>query len=266
MQTQVEQPQKKEAVFDENGQTIEEIVTAPEEPAQEEFAETPAETETPAPQLKGDGKYRIGDRYFQTQDEALAYAQSQVSALETEQQIADAYRQGMREALLANPQTAQEVTPQVTKQSEFDTEELYTNPQAFLDKYATKIKSETRAELEQRDNLRTASDQIWHEFMQRHPMLADFRREVEDFANANQNEVRAVIATKGRPAGYDYVATKIKARFEAYANAVKPKRELPNNTQGASPSSKAAGVTPKAEAKKPLSFAEQVRSLKKQRR
>ena len=264
MQTQTAQTARKENVFDENGQTVEEVAAAPEEPAHEEMQEVPAETEQPA-QPSGLGKYRIGDKYFQTQDEALAYAQSQVSALETEQQIANAYRQGVQEALTYQPQTDQNVTPPAAKQPEFDTDELYTNPQAFLDKYANRIKTETKAELEQRDQLRTASDQIWHEFTQRHPMLADFRREVVDFANINQTEVRAIIATKGRPAGYDYVATKIKSRFEAYANAVKPKRELPNATAGASPSNRASGVTPKQETKKPLSFVDQIRSLKKRR-
>jgi hypothetical protein len=186
-----------------------------------------------------------------------------VSAIETEQQIADAYRQGMREALSQTPQVSGDVTPQPTPANDLNTEELYTNPQAFLDKYAHKIKSETRAELDQRDAIKQQSDQIWSEFTTRHPVLADFRDEIESFTAQNQTEVRAIIATKGRPAGYDYIATKIKSRFENYANAVKPKRELPNGGGGASPGMRAAGVTPKMAAKKSLSFAEQIRTLKK---
>lgn len=264
MQQQQEQ-KTQERVFDENGQTIETLTAvAPDESAVSEETEgTTEESAAAAPESAG--KYRIGERYFQTQDEAITYAQSQVSALETEQQIADAYRQGMREALTQAPQTVQSVTHEARPADDLNTEELYTNPQAFLDRYANRIKTETKAELDQRDNLKTASDQIWGEFTQRHPMLADFRKEIEDFTGSQQTEVRAIIATKGRPAAYDYIATKMRSRFEAYANAVKPKRELKNGGVGASPSSKVPGVTPKAPEKKTLSFAEQIRSLKKRR-
>ena len=212
------------------------------------------------------GKYRIGEKTFVTQDEALEYAQSQVSALETEQQVADAYRQGMREAMQTAPGVAESVTHSQPAQNSLDTEELYTNPQAFLDKFATKIKTETRSEIEQRDSLKAQSDQIWREFTERHPALSDFRNEVETFVQGDVNAVRAIIVTKGKPASYDYIATKLKSRFETYANAVKPKRELPNGSVGASPSSKANGVTPKEPTKKILSFAEQIRTIRKKQR
>lgn len=266
MNTQTEPKTKKTVVFDEGGQTVEEIETQADEVEQElapetEVEETTEETEAPAPT----GKYRIGDKVFATQDEALAYATSQVSAMETEAQIADAYRQGMREALLQSPQAAESVTPQAPAAPAYDTEELYTNPQAFLEKYATKIKTEAQAEIDQRLTLKERSDQIWREFTDRHPALADFRNEVEDFVTKNQTEVRAIISTKGRPASYDYVATKLKSRFEAYASAVKPKRALPNTTAGASPSTKSERVTPKTDTKKPLSFSEQLRTIRKRR-
>lgn len=251
--------QVKERVFGDNGETIEEVTAvAPEEVVEqvEEPAEEPA---------KPEGKYRIGDKWFQTQEEAMAYAQSQISTLETEQQIADAYRQGIREGMSQAGPSQAGVTPEVTKQDDINPEELYTNPQEFLAKYATKIKSETKAEIEARQNQQYQSDQIWREFTDRHPQLADFRKEVENYAAVNTQEVRAIIATKGRPAAYDYVATRIKAQFEAYANAVKPKRELPNTGAGTSPTSKAASVTPKPEVKKPLSMAEQIRMIKKKR-
>lgn len=260
MNVQTESAPAKEVIFDENGETIEivEASAAPEAPAEAEPPEAP-ETEN-----GGGEKYRIGNRTFATQDEALVYAQSQVSALETEQQVADAYRQGMRDALPGAAAGGPSVTPPPTPAAPvLNTEELYTNPQEFLDKFAKRIKTETKAELDQTDLLRQQSEQIWTEFVQRHPMLADFRSEVETFAGQNQADVRAIIATKGRPAGYDYVATKIKSRFESYANAVKPKRELPNTGGGPSPSSKAEGVTVSAAAKKPLSFAEQIRSIRK---
>lgn len=267
MQNQVQVP-KKTVVFDESGETVEEFEAAPEMEQTdlvESVEDTPAENEpeveaAPAPAA---GKYRIGDKTFDTQEEALAYATSQVSALETENQVADAYRQGLRDALSHAAPPVENVTPATPPPPAYNTEELYTDPQAFLDKYARKIKEEARAEIDQSLSLKAQSDQIWREFTDRHPSLAEFRNEVEDFVAKNQTEVRAVISTKGRPASYDYIATKMKSRFEAYANAVKPSRELPNKRSDASPSNKTARVTQSAPAKKPLSFAEQLRSIRK---
>lgn len=268
MQQQTTQTQKT-ATFDDQGNTIEETEIVQEENAAEPLGSQPepgSEDGNGKELAQGSpGKYRIGDKTFATQDEALEYAQSQVSALTTEQQIADAYRQGMREALSQPTQTAENVIPQTPAQPELNTEELYTNPQAFLDKFSRKIKTEAQAELDQRNAVQRESDQIWREFTERHPALADFRTEVENFVAGQTTEVRAIIATKGRPAGYDWVATKLKSRFEAYANAVKPKRELPNGSGGVTQSTKSGDVTPKTPAKKPLSFSEQIRSIRKRR-
>lgn len=251
---------QKENVFDEQGNTIETIEAA----SDESVSEAPEATDE-APAEKPAAKFKIGEREFATQDEALAYAQSQVSALTAEQQIADAYRQGIRDAAISGAPAAESVTPAQPAPDDINPEELYTDPQKFLDKFARKIKTETQAELDHKDRLKTQSDQIWYEFTQRHPMLAEFRGEVEDYTERNLDEVRAIIATKGRPAGYDYVATKIKSRFEQYASAVKPKRELPNTGNAASPTARAPGVTPKRDEKKPLSLADQLRSIRKGR-
>lgn len=257
--------QQKENVFDEKGQTVEMQHDDGDQGEVEEHEgpETEGETQDSGP--KPMGKYKIGDKLFQTQEEALKYAETQVSTLETEKLLADAYRRGMEEAAsLVAPHT-QDVTPEHKPLGDLNPEDMYANPTEFLSKFAEKIKSDTRAEFDHKERIRSQSDQIWGEFVTRHPMLADFRKEVEEFANQNTQEVRAIIATKGRGAGYDFVATKLKSRFEAYANAVKPKRELPNAKQATSPSSPAVDVTPKGGSKKPLSFAEQVRMLRKKR-
>jgi hypothetical protein len=266
MQNQTPSKQKS-VVFDESGQTVEETeASAEEHEGQEEGeeleAKAPEEEETEeSPEEKG--KYRIGERVFDTQEEALAFATSQVSTLQTENQVADAYRQGLRDALSNASGAPENVTLPPPAAPAYNTEELYTDPQSFLDKYARKIKEETRSEIEQRDALKAQSDQIWHEFTDRHPSLAEFRNEVEDFVSGNKTEVRSIIATKGRPSSYDFIATKMKSRFHAYANAVKPRRELPNTRADASPSSKSERVTQISSQKKPLSFAEQLRSIRK---
>lgn len=259
MNVQTEQLTERERVFDENGATIEEV---PTDDAETEAGEIPAEAAVAPSTTVHAKKFRIGDREFDTQDEALAFAQSHVNTLEVEAQVADAYRQGIRDA--ATPATTGQ--PNVTQPSQVqpdDTEELYTNPQAFLERFASKIKTETRAEIDQRDALKTESDNIWREFTDRHPELADFRTEVENFVSGNLTEVRAMIGVKGRPSAYDWVATKLKSRWEAYNSALKPRRELPNTRTGASPGAPATTVTPPPRAEKPLSFSEQLRSIRK---
>lgn len=245
--------------FDENGLTVSDETTAPEVvAAAAEAPEVEEAAEATEPE-SGGRTYRIGDKTFANQAEALAYAESHVTALETEQQVADAYRQGIRDAASERP-SAETVTPQA---DDLNTEELYTDPANFLDRFAKKIKTETQAELLQREATRNESEQIWREFTDRHPELADFREDVESFVERQQTEVRAVIKTKGRPAAYDYVATKLKSRFENYATALKPKRALANGSAGASPSGKPSSVTPKETPKKALSFNEQIRSIRK---
>lgn len=245
------------AVFDEKGQTVEdgaentEVVTeemeaAPAEEAADEAA--PAKPE----------QFRIGDRTFATQEEMFAYVQS----LESEKEVANAYRQGMLDARGVATPMPESVTPAAPK---FDTEQLYTNPDKFLTDYAAQIKADAQADLDRKLANQTQSEQIWREFTDRHPELADFRNEVENFVQRFQPDVVAIIQTKGRPAGYDYVATKLKSEFARYAEATKPKRTLPNTNASPSPSTKSASVTPKVEQKKPLNFHDQLRSIRKRR-
>lgn len=265
MQTQTEQTTRKEVVFDEHGQTVEEqVVEAPEaghaqgtdesDPVAEAARAEAAAAAAPT------AKYRIGDREFATSDEAIAFAQSNISTLNSEIQVADAYRQGIRDAI-ANPTGA---PPVVTPPAPvLNTEELYTNPQEFLRKYGDQIKTEVLSTAQQQQNVVQQSNAIWAEFVARHPEMSEFRTEVESFVQLDQANVRAIIQTKGRPASYDFIATKLKSRFEAYANAVKPKRELANTNTATTPNAKGTSVTPPAAAKKPLSFSEQVRSMRK---
>jgi hypothetical protein len=259
---QAEQPEQKVNVFDENGNTVEETMLQEDQPESYEAAQSDNTQEELVPEQP---KYRIGDKWFSTQEEALTYAQSQVSALETETQVADAYRQGMRDALTHTPAT-ESVTPAPAVEDDLDTDKLYTNPKEFLREYGQRIKTEAQSAIEQRESVRQQSDQIWREFTERHPSLADFRAEAEQFVDQNLTTVRAIIGTKGRPASYDFIATKLKSRFESYANAVKPKRELPNTGAGTTPGMRAASVTPKIGAKKPSTLAEQLRSIRRKGR
>lgn len=255
----------KEVVFGDNGELISEsevsasIGSEVEEPEAESPAEEAVEQEQPAA-----GKYKIGDKSFQTMAEAHAYATSQLNTLESEKQLADAYRQGIQDASTAN-NPVPSVTAANPPPEEFSEEEFYANPKDFLKKFATKIKTETHQELVAKQNTDKNAAQVWSEFTERHPALADFRSEIEYFVGANLPQVQAVIATKGQTAAYDYIALKIRADFERKAQALSPKKVLKNSSGGPSPGSAGASVTPKIAPKKALSFSEQIRMMKGKR-
>jgi hypothetical protein len=248
-------------VFDEQGNEIDEALEHDIQPVE---AATPAPVETDDPPIT-EGKYKIGDRSFATIEEAHTYATSQLATVEQEKLINDAYRQGISEALQhQNPSV--NVTPQqATPEDDFNEEEYFANPKEFLKKFANKIKTETQAEFDARSSVKESGERVWREFTNRHPALADFRGEAEGFVSRNQAAVRAVIATKGQDAGYDYIALKLREEFSKYANAVKPKKDLPNGGGATPPANARGGVTPKTPVKKPLSMIEQIRSIKKKR-
>lgn len=253
------QAQQRERVFGTDGNTIEEVVA--EEVPEEVVEETEAveETETPpAAPAAAAHKYRIGDKTFATQAEAITYAEGQVGA-GTE---VDAYRQALREVISQVPRSPV-VTP-VTPVEE-NADEIYTNPAEYLRKRDDRIKAEVLQQVNQQTAVTEADNRIWHEFSDRHPDLSDFREEIASLVGKIQPEVQAIGRTKGQAAAYDYVATKFKVHAERINAALKPKRALPNGAGGGAAGGKVETVTPKPDAKKPLSFSEQVRNLRKGR-
>lgn len=240
---------KREITFGDNG----------EELASTELEGSSLESEEPAESAEPEGKYRIGEQTFKTLAEAHAYATAQVQQTNE----VDAYRQVISEAL-RTPGSAIPVTP-VAEAPAIDEEKLWSNPSEFLKNFAHQIKSQTLQEVNQQTSSREAGDAIWREFVDRHPNLSDFRQETEAFATNNQPEIQALIKAKGRKAGYDYIALRLREQFARYADATKPQRQLPNVGTGTSPSQRGTSVTPPKATKKPLSFAEQIRSIKRKR-
>lgn len=248
-------------IFDEGGAAIDPALEGEIQPLDANAPEAPIEEVLETPEHT----YRIGEKTFATQAEALAYANSAVVTLETEAQVADAYRRGVQEAI-QHIQPMPGVTPPAAPQvPAFNADEYYGDPQAFLDKFAKQIQSQTIQTINSQQSMQQQSDQIWGQFAGRHPGLSDFRREVESYVEQNKDAVRAIFATKGDGAGFDYIAMKLRSQFARYAETVKPQRALPNGGGGASPSGKGPGVTPVPGAKKPLTFAEQLRSIKRKR-
>jgi hypothetical protein len=250
MQTETQQtpaPVPVERTFDEQGNTIAEIVAPAAAPAQAAEA----------------AKFKIGDREFTTAEEAATWAKSEISTLETDRQVADAYRQGMRDAIGQTPGAPQSVTPPPPKP---DMAKFYEKPEEYLADYERNITQRVLSQVEQTNGLRAQSDAIWREFTDKHPELADFRGEVEAYVERNTTDVRAIIGTKGRPASYDYIATQLKSDWERKAAVLKPKRQLANTAAGASPNTRAANVTPPEAPKKLETFNEQLNKIRKRGR
>lgn len=257
-----QQVQPKERVFGANGETIEEtVIEEQEDPA---VVADPEEDQDPDPDPVSEAapaaahKYRIGDKTFATQAEALTYAEGQVQPASE----VDAYRQVLREAIAQVPRSPG-ITPAVP--AEENAEEIYTNPGEYLRKRDERIKSEVLQQVNAQSASVEADNRIWREFTDRHPDLTDFREEIVTLAGRIQPEVQAIGRTKGQGAAYDYVATKFKAQVERITAALRPKRALPNGATGGAAGNKVETVTPKTVLKKPSTMAEQIRNMRKGR-
>lgn len=253
----------KERVFGEGGETIEETVIDQEiveEEVIEEVVETEeVETEEPAAPAPAAHKYRIGDKTFATQAEALTYAESQVSSTSE----VDAYRQVLREAISAVPRS--EPVTQTPKPVD-NAEELYTNPDEYLRKRDERVKAEVLQTVQQHQAANDADNRTWRDFVDRHPDLIEFREEITMLVARIQPEVQTIGRSKGQAAAYDYVATKFKAQVDRINAALKPKRTLKEGGAGTPTGTKTETVTPKKGAVKPLSFVEQLKQTRKGRR
>lgn len=248
----------KENVFDERGETVAEVVV---DAVADEPAAAPEEV-VAAPVTTGVGKYRVGGKLFERQEEALEEA----TRLLDEQREIDAYRQGQR-SVLDHAAVNRVASPDVTQVPIPDnTEELYTNPQEFLRKRDEAIEQRVIGKVTAAQAQTAESDRIWREFTDRHPRLAEFRKEVEQYVADNQQEVRVIAGAKGLSAAYDTIANRLQASFSRYAEAVKPTRELANTGAAATPAGKSAPVTSAAQSKKPATMIEQMRSMRSTRR
>lgn len=264
-------PGRKSVTFNDDGTPMEETDVEtpdteieeplPDETGEEPIEETEEQDESEAPAAKSGKQYRIGDQTFDSLEEAHEFATSHINALTTQTEIDNAYRRGIIDAR-GNAIPPESVTP---PEPEFNEEKYYANPGEFLKEFEQKIITKTQAQLDAKANAKAQDDQIWTEFTARHPELADYRDEVTEFTTKNAKEIGAIASLKGRPVAYDHVAVKLKAQFQRYAQALAPRKKLPNGGGGLTPTSRGASVTPKPTSKKPLSFAEQIRQHKRVR-
>lgn len=226
---------------------------APEEQATEEV---PEENES--------GGYTINGQSFKTQAEAFKYAESLALEKVRVEAEANAYRQGVQEAaaLRGEPQNVTQAPQEADK--DFD-EKYYADPKKYLQEFAEQIKAQTEEKILGQLNQKSEDEKLWSEFFRTHPDLENFREDCEVVLNRHVQDIRAISQTKGRKSAMDFLAQKTRAKFQAYLDAAKPRRELQSASVGATPG-QTMNVTRKTSEPQELDFASQIRSLRNKTR
>lgn len=190
---------------------------------------------------------RIAGKTFKNQKEAFEWAEKQ----EQERLLAEAHSQGVREALAA--QQAQTAIPQKEEEDDFEVR-FYSNPKETLREIQTKARDEA-VELIRRE---TAKEKAWNEFLSEYPDIR--RRDAEMILDAHANTIGILPWNEGRKA----LAQAVYKEYDEITNLRKPKTEMMNKKPALSPSGGAPkSVTPRGQDEKPLSFAEQLRNMRK---
>lgn len=219
---------------------------------EEEVAEEASgndESEASAPPVaaagKGNGKkVRIGEREFDSDEEAFKYAEE----LERKAESAELYNQGVRDALAANAGPAQE---EAEPEDDFDAR-FYSNPKEALGR----VKGEAVQEALKIIKAEQTRENLWAQFLEENPDIR--RKDAERILAENAQTIGKMTDTVS---AMKALARKTREEYAEIRDLGKPRTELKNSkTQAVSPSGGASkGVTPKKSETKPLSFIEEVR-------
>lgn len=212
--------------------------------------ETP-QAETP----KKEPKVKIGDRSFETAEEAWTYAQE----LEREKLAADAFRHGIETATqgqLGNPSPAAQKQEEPTEIDPL----FYTNPQAYHKKLKEELEQKVISRVDQIAEGRKRNDETWKQFYADYPDLTNAGELVQLTLTQNWDRLKFVdtkIALKE-------VATKAREMKRRIVADMLPGQELPQVKRVASPGH-TGEVTQKEPEAKTLNFVQQFRNLNKKR-
>jgi len=205
--------------------------------------------------------FEVDGQKFNDEKAAFEYLKNRNTELEAERMVEAARLETMQEMMRQNPgHVPQQLANQAQDDPEMDMDEFYANPVEYLNKQRKKIKEEVMNEVTSQQTQAQRNEQIWNSFTNRHPDLADMRDIVDLVANQNQ-EVVAAMARRNPEKAYDFVATKVRERFQNFVEAQKPTRELPQTKAGPS-SGGNIPVTPQTsqtKENKPLDFISQVK-------
>ena len=211
----------------------------------------------------------IDGHRFSSEAEALKWALSNKAQLEREKELADAYRSGISDSQVFTQGQFPQVTPKIEDEDPNFEERFYANPKEVLKELTAKAKREAFEELQRVTSARDIEREVWDKFTSAHPDLADFKEDVETIANHSQHKeiIQALVRTKGQEAAMNYVAQKTRAKFQAYAEAMKQKTVLPRGAgPGTTPTGSEKKVTLPKKEEKPMSMKDQLRQLKNKHR
>lgn len=193
---------------------------------------------------------KIGEREFETQEEAIKYAEQ----LESERLVAEAYNQGIRDHINATQAPAQ-VPPQ--EEDKFE-EEFYSNPKETLKKIEDRA-TQRALSLVQAESRREG---LWNKFFSKYPDLEGHRWLCETTLERRKD---IILNIKDEERAMKVLATETRKIFQDYNERTKPATELKKQGGQAvsAGSGTAPGVTPAKKESRPLTLSEQLRSLKK---
>lgn len=219
-----------------------------EKPAVE--AEASSEVEAPASAPTGEveeDEIRIGDQVFKTQSEAFRYAER----LAQEKDLAEAHSAGIQEALRA--QALSQPAPIV--EDKFD-EEFYSNPKATLER----VRAQAIAEAEQRIDQKLAREKQWEVFLEKYPDIR--RKDAERILNENWDTLGKISDLEK---GMQVLAQRVRSDYAELEEIRKPRTALPEKrgAQTARSGGAPPSVTPKENEARPLTLAEQMRTLRR---
>lgn len=234
------------------------------EEKEEAVAQAQAEESSEAGEETSAAKYKIGEKEFSTEAEAFQYAEQ----IQREADLAEArnaaYRQGILESQQAVVQP-QNVTQNVEEEDDTFNDEFYADPKEALARREKQLEEKIEARLSQKWEQQSAEEQTWSEFFQAYPDLSDHKDVCETLVAQHTQDIKALVTTKGRKAAMDYLAQKVRGKFQSWVESNKPRRELPSTSSGPTEGSH-QNVTRKTKEPEVLDFAAQIKQNRMQRK
>lgn len=234
-----------------------EELPAGNEPIVEPVAEPAAEPIAPA-----EGSVVLDGQTFASESDAYAYVQKKNSDLETENLLIQARQEGLEQAMSMAPQQMAPAPAQAPIEID-DSDEFYADPQGYFKKKMGSMREQIQSELNQSSAAQQAETQVWHDFFALHPDLEGFKPDCEAMANQHADTIK-LLAGKDRKKAMDYLATKTRAKFQAWTESQRPRTTLERQQNGVSQGNTVAGpgVTLPTKTEQDLDFVSQMRNMR----
>jgi hypothetical protein len=195
---------------------------APVEPVAEPVAAAPVE-EAPEPVPT---PFEVDGQRFATESDAFEFLKGQYGKVQTDNMITEARLQGIQEASQFGAMHAP-AAPAPEAEPVIDMDKFYEDPGKFLLERDAAIEQRLMSKVSEKQSAAQRDAEAWSSFTASYPELADFKSDVEAVAVDHGTEVR-MLAAKDQKKAMEYVAFKVKEKFQRYAEVMKPTRVLSN--------------------------------------